>query len=108
MCDSDGCAERGLNLGLLGIHSREEHTPEAGTVRQTNSGFQIFLPALLPRLLRQELQRCDPPDIMLQPFVRIEMAGPAPHRLPDSLSCSALILQNFKTMHAIDAESVVR
>jgi hypothetical protein len=45
---------------------------------------------------------------MLRPFFPGNMAAPAPHRLPDSLLCPALILQNFKTMHAIDAESVVR
>src|SRR6516164_7793164 len=57
----------------------------AGAVRQTNSGFQIFLPALLPHLLSQELQRYDPLDVRLQPCVRDDLAGPAPYWLPDNL-----------------------
>src|SRR5215470_17763962 len=57
----------------------------AGVVRQTNSGFQIFLPALLPHLLSQELQRYDPLDVRLQPCVRDDLAGPAPYWLPDNL-----------------------
>src|SRR5215469_4512453 len=63
---------------------RETHR-EAGAVRQTNSGFQIFLPALLPHLLSQELQRYDPLVVRLQPCVRDELAGPGPYRLSDNL-----------------------
>src|SRR5260370_1078737 len=64
--------------------SRETHRG-AGAVWHSNNAAQIFQPVLPPRLLPQELQRCDPLDVMLQPFVPDDMAGPAPNRLPESL-----------------------
>src|SRR5208283_813160 len=51
----------------------------------TNCPAQIFLPVLPPPLLPQELQRYDPLDIMLQPFVPGALAGPAPYRLAEGL-----------------------
>src|SRR5260370_33710831 len=57
----------------------------AGEVRPSNSAAQIFQPALPPRLLPQELQRYDPLDVTLQPFVPGKRACPAPNRLPESL-----------------------
>src|ERR1700676_2390287 len=75
-------------------HSNSRETlPEVGAVRHRNSAAQSFQPVLPPRLLPQELQRYDSLDVMLRPFVRDELAGPLPNRLPENLL--------FRSIHGI-------
>ena len=69
-----------------------------GAVRHTTSAAQIFRQVLPPRLLPQELQRYDPLDVMLQPFVPGDWAGPAPHR---SLEVSTHLVE-FQTYGSFD------
>ena len=61
------------------------NTPRSRCSSAQQERAQIFQPLLPPRLLPQELQRYDPLDVKLQPLVSGNMAGPAPHRLPESL-----------------------
>jgi len=58
---------------------------EVGAVRHSESGFQIFQRVLPPHLLPLVLRRYDQLDVKLQPFVRDDLGGQVPYRLPDSL-----------------------
>ena len=53
-------AEGSLDFRVVGITWPRETPRGADTARQTTSALQIFRPVLLPRLLSQELPRCDP------------------------------------------------
>src|ERR1700757_2030526 len=63
---------------------RETHHG-ASAIRTTRGDAQIFQSVLPPRLFPEELQRYDLLDIMPQPFVPGNVAGPAPPRLLESL-----------------------
>ena len=69
-CDSDGFAERSLNLAFLSTSSGEKHTPEPGAFLRTTSPIRIFRPALAPPFRASRASEVQPPRCSASAFRR--------------------------------------